>query len=235
MLENDEVLKTVHRSTRRTFFKIMGKLGLGAAASGVAMSSLSRLLKAQSTITQDTANQIITAALVAESLAITFYYNGLVGKVIQDLLAGPANRSQSKPSGNPDDISYIRAALSQGDQHASLLRAVGNPAHPQLPIPTGFISRPAPSAPCPLSLGSGNSRKRVYQRLPHRGSRIFRAGRTDQQFCTRWPLWWPVQFRAVAILRSGMRFHHGCRMRTSRAWQGHSRRSPGEQRLLRTD
>jgi hypothetical protein len=49
MLENDEVLKTVTDPARRIFFKNLGKIGLGAAASGLAMSSLSPLLKAQST------------------------------------------------------------------------------------------------------------------------------------------------------------------------------------------
>ncbi len=38
----------------------------------------------------DTANQIFQAAVIAEDLATTFYYNGLVGTVIMDpALAGP--------------------------------------------------------------------------------------------------------------------------------------------------
>jgi hypothetical protein len=41
--------------------------------------------------TSDTAQQIFTAALIAEDLATTMYYNSLVGGVIEDPnLAGPS-------------------------------------------------------------------------------------------------------------------------------------------------
>jgi hypothetical protein len=75
---------------------------------------------------QDTVKEIFTAALIAEDLASTFYYNGLVGSVIQDPnLAGPGgsatNVSNAGDSGNVD---YLRAALTQELQHAALFRSL---------------------------------------------------------------------------------------------------------------
>src|SRR5580692_2288728 len=88
MQDTDEILKAVVDPARRTFFKGFGMLGLGAA--GALMLDNPSKLDAQSPSVQDTANQIFTAALVAEDLATTFYYNGLVGGAIQDpALAGP--------------------------------------------------------------------------------------------------------------------------------------------------
>lgn len=126
MPENEEILKTVIDPARRKFFKSLGKLGLGAAAGGFALNHLPAL-EAQSSA-QDTANQILTAALVAEDLATTFYYNGLVGGVIQDPnLAGPGGTATTPAaSGNVPNVDYLRAALSQEISHANLLRAVGN-------------------------------------------------------------------------------------------------------------
>jgi hypothetical protein len=128
MLENDEILKTVTDPARRTFFKSLGKISLGAAAGGLAISNLAPLLDAQTVVAQDQANQILLAALVAEGLAITFYANGLLGGMIQDpSLAGPGGTAlKPNASGSPGDISYFRAALSQEISHANLLRAVGN-------------------------------------------------------------------------------------------------------------
>ena len=74
----------------------------------------------------DTANQIFQAAVIAEDLATTFYYNGLVGPVIMDpALAGPGGTATSG-AGNVPNVDYLRAALNQEIQHANLLRTVGN-------------------------------------------------------------------------------------------------------------
>jgi hypothetical protein len=127
MEENEAILKTVLDPARRRFFKSLGKLSFGAAVSGLALNNLPRL-EAQSTAMQDSANQIFTAALVAEDLATTFYYNGLVGKVIQDpALAGPGGTATNvSSSGNVPNVDYLRAAMSQEISHANLLRAVAN-------------------------------------------------------------------------------------------------------------
>lgn len=127
MKTNDEILKAVLDPGRRRFFGSMGKLGLGAAVAGIVGSNLPNL-EAQSSSTQDQPNQILLAALVAEDLATTFYYNGLVGGVIQDpALAGPGGTATSPAaSGNVPNVDYLRAAYAQEISHATLLRAVGN-------------------------------------------------------------------------------------------------------------
>jgi Ferritin-like domain len=69
----------------------------------------------------DTAQQIFTAALIAEDLATTMYYNSLVGAVIQDPnLAGPGG-SLSNPA-NLANVGYLQGALSAEVAHANLLR-----------------------------------------------------------------------------------------------------------------
>lgn len=127
MQQNEEILRGARNPARREFFKNAGKLGLGAAVSGMVLVD-TPALKAQNATVQDTANQILTAALVAEDLAATFYYNGLVGGVIQDPnLAGPGGTAIApSPSGNVPNVDYLRAALSQEISHANLLRAVAN-------------------------------------------------------------------------------------------------------------
>jgi hypothetical protein len=129
MQDNDEILKTAIDPGRRTFFKNLGKLGLGATAGGLLLNGLPQL-KAQTSTADDpdTANQIFTAALVAEDLATTFYYNGLIGGVIQDpALAGPGGTALNPgPSGDAGNVSYLRGAMGQEIQHANLLRAVAN-------------------------------------------------------------------------------------------------------------
>jgi hypothetical protein len=127
MQENHEILKAVINPARRTFFKNAGKLGLGAAAGGLLLSNFPKL-QGQTAAAQDQPNQILLAALVAEDLATTFYYNGLTGRVIQDpALAGPGGTAiNPSPSGNVPNVDYVRAAMAQEVSHANLLRAVGN-------------------------------------------------------------------------------------------------------------
>lgn len=111
-------------SGRRAFFKDFGRAALGGSAAFLFGDAL---LNAQNTpANQDTATQILTAAVVAEDLATVFYYNGLILSVIQDPnLAGPGGTATSG-TGNVPNVTYLRAALGQEITHASLLRAVGN-------------------------------------------------------------------------------------------------------------
>ena len=127
MQDTNEMIKAVLDPGRRTFFKNLGKLGLGASAAGLLLNSVPKL-RAQGTVAQDTANEIFTAALIAEDLATTFYYNGLVGQVIQDpALAGPMGTALAPtPGGDVGNISYLRAAFGQEIVHANLLRMVAN-------------------------------------------------------------------------------------------------------------
>ncbi len=69
----------------------------------------------------DTVQQIFTAALIAEDLATTMYYNSLVGGVIEDPnLAGPGG-SLSNPA-SLANVGYLQGALSAEIVHANLLR-----------------------------------------------------------------------------------------------------------------
>ena len=112
---------------RRTFFKGLGTAGLGATAA-LLFGDLP-LLKAETAASDDTANQILQAALIAEDLATTFYYNGLVGPVVQDPnLAGPGGTATNPnpTTSNIPNVDYLRAALNQEIEHANLLRMLGN-------------------------------------------------------------------------------------------------------------
>lgn len=132
MQNNDEILKSITDPARRTFFKSLGKLGLGAAATGLVSGNLTRL-EAQTGAgsaagTPDTANQIFTGLLILEDLLTTFYYNGLIGGVIQDPnLAGPGGTAllPSLPD-NLANIVFLRSAFMQEIAHANLLRTMGN-------------------------------------------------------------------------------------------------------------
>lgn len=126
MHDPDQILRAVVDPARRSFFKNIGKLGLGVAAGGLLLDFPKA--QGQSLAVQDTPNQIFTAALVAEDLASTFYYQGLVGGVIQDpALAGPGGTATNPTSaGDANNVSYLRAALGQEIQHADLLRTVAN-------------------------------------------------------------------------------------------------------------
>ena len=121
--ESQELLVS-ELSGRRSFFKGLGKVAIGSTAA-LLFGDLP-LAQGQNTgANQDTAAQIVTAALIAEDLATTFYYNGLVGGVIQDpSLAGPGGTATSG-TGNVPNVAYLRAALGQEISHANLLRAVG--------------------------------------------------------------------------------------------------------------
>jgi hypothetical protein len=67
---------------------------------------------------------IFTAALIAEDLATTFYYQGLIGEVIQDArLAGPEGSATNVSGlGSPGNVGYLRAALAEEISHADLMR-----------------------------------------------------------------------------------------------------------------
>jgi hypothetical protein len=74
------------RTARRRFLSQAGMLSLGAAATTFALGA--RTARADSPAERaqneeqdkDTVTEIFTAALIAEDLATTFYYNGLIGR-----------------------------------------------------------------------------------------------------------------------------------------------------------
>ena len=122
----DNILEAAtHAVNRRSFLKNAG----GATAALAAMAAAPQLLHAQTptyTASLDTPAEIFTAALIAEDLAITFYYNGLRGRVIQDAnLAGPGGSAHIiTPSGSESNVAYLRAALSEEVAHAKLFRSL---------------------------------------------------------------------------------------------------------------
>jgi hypothetical protein len=136
-MEIENVLEIVKKNfDRRRFLQATGVAGMGAAAAALVAGSATALaaqeLAAKATsggvhdpITKDTPAQIFTAALIAEDLATTFYYNGLVGAVLQDpALAGPGGRVTHAPHGDQNNVNYIRAALFEEITHANLFRTL---------------------------------------------------------------------------------------------------------------
>jgi hypothetical protein len=125
ILDIDSQIATVAqtRLDRRNFFRKAGYFGLGAAVTGMAISSKPAGAQA-SAQSQDTTAELFTAFLIAEDLATTFYYNGLVGGMIQDpALAGPGGTAKRPNSAdNIEDIGYLRAALTQEFIHANFFR-----------------------------------------------------------------------------------------------------------------
>ena len=117
------------RLDRRKFFRQAGLFGLGAAATGLLAESATAQKPVTTNVTdqqKDTVAEIFTAALIAEDLATTFYYNVLVGPVIQDPnLAGPGGSATNvMPSGNFGNVNYVQAALSEEISHANLFRSL---------------------------------------------------------------------------------------------------------------
>ena len=141
---------TTQRLARRRFLAQAGVLSLGGVA---ALSTGARVAFAkehdstgetaqESAQGQDTVKEIFTAALIAEDLASTFYYNGLVGSVIQDpSLAGPGGSAADVSSaGDAGNVAYLRAALTQELQHAALFRSLlGIPSASQDPVQTFYF------------------------------------------------------------------------------------------------
>ena len=113
---------------RRSFLTTAGAVGLGAAAATLlgCSDSGSGMMKVTATATTDTAAQIFTAALIAEDLAITTYYNALIGGVIQDPnLAGSGGTATNvSASGSQVNVAYLQGALLEEVQHAQLLRTL---------------------------------------------------------------------------------------------------------------
>lgn len=123
----EEMIESV--VNRRSFLTGIGLAGLGVAATGlVGCGGSSGAAMAQSPATTDSAAQIFTAALIAEDLAVTAYYNALTGGLIQDAnLAGPGGTATNvSASGSVVNVAYLQAALSEEIQHAQLLRTLLN-------------------------------------------------------------------------------------------------------------
>lgn len=126
---------------RRKFLKGAGAAGFGIASAGLVGGHLTRLFgqdvaasavlgnssKRSPVTIHDTPTDIFTAALVAEDLATTFYYNGLTGPVIMDPnLAGPGGTAHNPnpTESNSGNVAYLQAAFMEEIQHADLMRTL---------------------------------------------------------------------------------------------------------------
>jgi hypothetical protein len=128
--------------SRRAFAKGLGVAGVGiAAANLISCGAVSTKAVAQGTSTTDTVAQIFTAALIAEDLATTMYYNALVGGVIQDSnLAGPGGTATLITTGSAANVGYLRGALAEEIAHANLLRSLlGGSAASGDPVQTFYF------------------------------------------------------------------------------------------------
>lgn len=125
---SSETLKQLQQAMNRRRF--LTGIGAAGAVAGTAMitgcGSNSMASTTSSTSTTDTAVQIFTAALIAEDLATTMYYNALVGGVIQDPnLAGTGGSATNvTANGSVANVGYLRGALAEEISHANLLRSV---------------------------------------------------------------------------------------------------------------
>ena len=156
-MEKSEITSEVQRAgfKRRDFVRRAGLASLGVASLGflsaspmsAKMVSFPALLQDQDDNdrddrTADTAQQIFTAALIAEDLATTFYFNGLTTPAV----IGDPNLANGGTATNPgsnaalDDIGYLRAALEQEITHANLLRGlIGGSVFSGDPVQTFFF------------------------------------------------------------------------------------------------
>jgi hypothetical protein len=111
---------------RRKFFRKAGMFGFGAAVSALALKGTPARAQNNPSQVADTAAELFTAFLIAEDLATTFYYNGLIGGVIQDpSLAGMGGTATNvTASGNVGNVNYLQAALIEEIEHANLFRGL---------------------------------------------------------------------------------------------------------------
>ena len=117
--------------SRRSFLVGAGMFGIGAATSALAIGCSNNMVSTPTPVsaaaTTDTATQILTAALIAESLAITTYYTALSssGVITDSNLAGPGGSALNvSGSGSVINVAYLQGALLEEVAHAQLLRSL---------------------------------------------------------------------------------------------------------------
>jgi len=116
-------------TNRRAFLVGAGMFGLGAATSAMAIgcsSNNTTMTSVKAAATTDTAAQILTAALIAESLAITTYYTALTssGVITDSNLAGTGGTALNVTNGSQINVAYLQGALLEEVAHAQLLRSL---------------------------------------------------------------------------------------------------------------
>lgn len=124
------VVDLKHATRRRGFIKRAGVVAGGTALLTLTGAGSFTTAFATGPCTDSTLD-IINAALTAEQLATTFYYNGIAGPTAPML--GPVH--------NNNNLNYFQAALWQEYQHASILASLGATSlagnQPKFYFPTG--------------------------------------------------------------------------------------------------
>lgn len=115
--------------SRRSFVTGATMFGLGAATSSIMSACGGTASKGavSAAAATDTAANILTAALIAESLAITTYYTALSSQgVISDPnLAGSGGTAINvSANGNQVNVAYLQGALLEEVAHAQALRSL---------------------------------------------------------------------------------------------------------------
>lgn len=125
-----ELLDRIQRGgvNRRSFMTGATMFGLGAATSSILSACGGTASKHVSAAADtDTAANILTAALIAESLAITTYYTALSspGVITDPNLAGSGGTAINvSANGNQVNVAYLQGALLEEVAHAKLLRTL---------------------------------------------------------------------------------------------------------------
>lgn len=114
---------------RRSFVTGATMFGLGAATSAVigGCGGGPKMKSVSAASNVDTATNILTAALIAESLAITTYYTGLSssGVITDPNLAGTGGTAVNvSGSGSQINVAYLQGALLEEVSHAQTLRSL---------------------------------------------------------------------------------------------------------------
>jgi hypothetical protein len=112
---------------RRSFLAGVTVFGLGAATGAIGCGGSSSMKSVSAASSTDTAADILTAALIAESLAITTYYTALSssGVITDPNLAGPGGTALNvSGSGSVINVAYLQGALMEEVSHAQLLRSL---------------------------------------------------------------------------------------------------------------
>lgn len=134
MQDSKTTQETIDRVlNRRSFLTGATMFSLGAAASAVAIGCSSNGTSMMTTppvsaaASTDTAANILTAALIAESLAITTYYTALssTGVITDANLAGSGGTAIAvSASGSQVNVGYLQGALLEEVSHAQVLRSL---------------------------------------------------------------------------------------------------------------
>jgi len=112
---------------RRSFLSGVSMFGLGAATSAITIGcgGNGKMKSVSAANSTDTAANILTAALIAESLAITTYYTALSssGVITDSNLAGSGGTAVNVSAGGSQiNVAYLQGALLEEVAHAQLLR-----------------------------------------------------------------------------------------------------------------